>query len=107
MALGDCGVFGPELVKSIVSFREKTRENEDATKRVTRLKRLSKEEGMGMDTATITIDQLLPQLPEFSGTSSLTVLDAFRHMEKQAEKRKVKQDFMGRSNLKKIKKSCS
>ena len=33
-AIGDCGVFGPELVKSIIEFREKTRKNEDATERV-------------------------------------------------------------------------
>ena len=62
--LGDCDIFGPEFVTSIMKFREETKGNRDATQKVTRLQKLSKEEGVGVDTSTISIDQLLLSFQE-------------------------------------------
>ena len=96
-------MFGPELVTSIVTFREKTRGNKDATEKVTRLQRLSKEEGVGMETATISIDQLLPQLPEFSGTSSLTILDAVDTWKNRLKSARINKTMGGGAVIRKLK----
>ena len=101
--LGDCHIFGPELVTSIVKFREETRGNRDATERVIRLQKLSKEEGVGIETATISIDQLLPQMPEFSGTTSLTILDALDTWNNRLKSARINKTMWGGAVIRKLK----
>ena len=92
---------------SIVKFREETRGNRDATEKVTRLQKLSKEEGVGMETATISIDQLLPQLPEFSGTSSLTILDAVDTRKNRLKSARINRTMWGGAVIRKLKKTST
>ena len=72
----ECSNFDSRLNQSIRRFKQKVASNKDATMRVEELTNKSIENGIGIDSTNISIDQILPKLPEFSSTTTRSILDA-------------------------------
>ena len=64
---------------------------------------MSKEEGVGIETATISIDQLLPQLPAFSWTTFLTILDAVDTWKNRLKSARINKTMWGGAVIRKLK----
>ena len=68
--------FGDEFFSSLVTFIEDTRKNEEARTKVTDMKNRLSSRGIVTHQTNINTDQVKTQLPMFSGSTSISIIDA-------------------------------
>ena len=74
VVVDDC--FGDEFFSSIVTFIEETRKNEEARNKVLDMKNRLSSRGIVTHQTNISTDQVKTQLPVFSGSTSISIIDA-------------------------------
>ena len=68
--------FGDKFFSNLVTFIEDTRKNEEARTKVTDMKNLLSSRGIVTHQTNIDTDQVKTQLPIFTGSSSISIIDA-------------------------------
>ena len=68
--------FGDEFYSSLVTFIEETRKNEEARNKVSDMKNRLSSRGIVTHQTNISTDQVKTQLPMFSGSTSISIIDA-------------------------------